>query len=777
MTATHNQIPLAADILVVDDTVANLRLLTDILTQAGYRVRPAERPQLALESALAHPPGLILLDVRMPEMDGFELCRRLKRDKRTADIPVIFVSALQDVDDRVQGFEVGGVDFVSKPYEEAEVLARVNTHLQLRYVQLHLQELVAEQTAELVEANETLRAEIVERKRAEEELQKSEENFRAVIEQSPVSIQIHGLDGKLLQSNDAYAQLYALNDATLKELYEKYNIHTDAQAETLGVMPYIEKVYLGEEVRFPQYEYDGIDTLKTLDFEKPVSRKCWIQTLGFPLRDERGNITSAVFMSEDITTRKRAEEALRESEVRFRATFEQAAVGIAHVAPDGRFLRLNQRFCDIVDYTHDEMLALTFQDITHPDDLENDLEQVQQLLDGKATSYFLEKRYFRKDGKIVWVNLTVSLVHTDRGVPDYFVAVIEDITLRKQLQEERDRILNTSQNLICIAGMDSWFKYLNPAWERVLGYTQEELLSRPFLDFIHPDDHAKNDSEVDQLAAGHPTIDFENRYIGKDGSIHTISWTATPMLEEQTMYCIGRDISEQKQAEKALEAYQQRLKALAAELTLVEERERRRIAADLHDHVSQSLALARIQVGTARKVTSESRRNALLDEVSQSLLEAIRDTRTLIFDLSSPILNELGLETAVSAWLRDQIGSHDGLQTEFFDDGQEKPLTEDVRAILFRNVRELLANVVRHAQANEVEVSLKRDGANIEIIVGDDGVGFDSQTAAPQQNPASGFGLFSIQERMADLGGSLVIESKPGQGCIVRLTAPLDLSA
>ena len=168
---------------------------------------------------------------------------------------------------------------------------------------------------------------------------------------------------------------------------------------------------------------------------------------------------------------------------------------------------------------------------------------------------------------------------------------------------------------------------------------------------------------------------------------------------------------------------------MAAELTLAEERERRRIAADLHDHVSQSLALARIQLGTARKVDSESGRNGLLDDVSQTLLKAIQDTRSLIFDLSSPMLNDLGLATAVSAWLRDQIGTPYNLETKFDDDGQKKPLTEDLRAILFRNVRELLVNVARHAQANEIEVSLERQDASIKIMIRDDGVGFDPQQA------------------------------------------------
>jgi PAS domain S-box-containing protein len=122
----------------------------------GYQtVRSIKRPQSAIESALAQPPNLILLDVRMPEMDGFEVCRRLKQADRTRDIPVIFVSALKDLQDRVRGFEAGGVDFISKPFQEPEVLARVRTHLTLRNMQLHLEDLVTKRTAKLAEINKS----------------------------------------------------------------------------------------------------------------------------------------------------------------------------------------------------------------------------------------------------------------------------------------------------------------------------------------------------------------------------------------------------------------------------------------------------------------------------------------------------------------------------------------------------------------------------------------------------------------------------------------------
>jgi PAS domain S-box-containing protein len=138
----------------------------------------------------------------------------------------------------------------------------------------------------------------------------------------------------------------------------------------------------------------------------------------------------------DITERKRAASALQESEERFRLTFDQAAVGIAHVLPDGQLLRINQKFCDIVGYSREELLAGKFQDITYPGDLEADLAHVHRMLAGEIQSYLMEKRYVRKDGSLVWINLTDALVRTSSGDPTYFISVVQDITERKQLEEQ-----------------------------------------------------------------------------------------------------------------------------------------------------------------------------------------------------------------------------------------------------------------------------------------------------------------------------------------------------
>src|SRR5215475_6761100 len=195
-------------------------------------------------------------------------------------------------------------------------------------------------------------------------------------------------------------------------------------------------------------------------------------------------------------------DALHDSEARFRAIFENAAAGIARVGPDGRWLEVNQRLCDIVGYSREELMTKTFADITHPDDLAPDMRQVRRLLAGKIDTYFMEKRYFRKDGSVVWVNLTVSLMRRADGTPDYFICVIEDITARKEAEEklrsneERLRLASRAAGL----GVFEWNVPLDlTIWENDRMYelfgcalTDGAIGKTEFTErYLHPDDVAR----------------------------------------------------------------------------------------------------------------------------------------------------------------------------------------------------------------------------------------------------------------------------------------------
>ena len=190
-------------------------------------------------------------------------------------------------------------------------------------------------------------------------------------------------------------------------------------------------------------------------------------------------VRRAMSEAEERTERKRAEEALRESEERFRATFEQAAVGISHNALDGRWLRVNQKLCEIIGYSREELLEKTFQDVTHPHDLDADLEKLHQLLDGNIETYSMEKRYTKKDGSIIWINLTVSLVREPSGEPKYFIAVIEDISERKWAEEAIREVREAERQRIAYDLHDGALQDLTYAL--VQAQLVQEILEEPEL--------------------------------------------------------------------------------------------------------------------------------------------------------------------------------------------------------------------------------------------------------------------------------------------------------
>ncbi|MBW8001800.1 MAG: sensor histidine kinase [Planctomycetes bacterium] len=232
------------------------------------------------------------------------------------------------------------------------------------------------------------------------------------------------------------------------------------------------------------------------------------------------------------------------------------------------------------------------------------------------------------------------------------------------------------------------------------------------------------------------------------------------------------EIAERKRIEEKLINYQSELRSLASELSLAEERQRRRIATDLHDQISQLLALSMIKIQTLRESADDVDLKDF-DEICEMLGRTIQDVRTLTFDLSSPTLYKFGLETAVEELLDDQLREAHGIDCEFTDDKLPKPLDDDIRVLLYQSVRELLINIIKHAHAKKVVVNIQKIDKNMQITITDDGIGFDLSKVKPLTSRGGGFGLFNIKERLDYVGGDMEIDSKPGNGSRFILTTPL----
>ncbi len=255
------------------------------------------------------------------------------------------------------------------------------------------------------------------------------------------------------------------------------------------------------------------------------------------------------------------QEQIRQIEKRFRAAFDQAAIGIALVGIDGRFLEVNQKFCDIVGYPHDVLQGLTFQDITFPDDLKADLAYSQQLLDGQRTTYSMEKRYVRADGSLLWTNLTVSLVRNEQHEPFYFIKVIEDIQLRKQLEaallrsEARARRLVDSNIIGVVLANEKEILEANDAFLTFMDYTREQLETGciNWREITPPEYLPRDEYALQELQERGTCTPFEKEYIRRDGTRVAVLIGAAVVQNkplENVVFIL--DITERKQQEQRL---------------------------------------------------------------------------------------------------------------------------------------------------------------------------------------------------------------------------------
>jgi len=239
-----------AQIMVVDDSPTALKLLTDLLITEGYKVRPANSGALALASVAVEMPDLILLDIKMPNMDGYEVCRRLKADEHSSKIPVVFISGLDGVIDKVKGFTVGGVDFVTKPFQQEEVLARIRTHLKLRFLQAQLEET----NDKLEESNAALEEEIHERQQAEEDIRKLNEDLESIVIKRTRQLQEMNTD---LEETNAMLEEEISEHKETEELLIKAK--EEADAANLAKSQFLEN--MSHEIRTPMNGIVGMTDL------------------------------------------------------------------------------------------------------------------------------------------------------------------------------------------------------------------------------------------------------------------------------------------------------------------------------------------------------------------------------------------------------------------------------------------------------------------------------------------------------------------------------------
>ncbi|MCG6533652.1 MAG: PAS domain S-box protein [Syntrophales bacterium LBB04] len=391
----------------------------------------------------------------------------------------------------------------------------------------------------------------------ESALRESEELYRTLIETSPDPIVMFSLSGQILAANTQTAKAYGVSSVGefLQEvktvfdlLSEESKVHAAANIGRILSKGHLQKDEYQIQIR------DG--SIIQVEINSSV------------VRTAAGEPRAFISVIRDITERKMVEEALRESEILFRGTFEQAAVGIAHVSLEGLFIRINQRFCDIVGYSREEMLTLTFQDITYPDDLEPDLDSVRHVLEGLIDTYSLEKRYIRKDGQLVWGNLTVALLRDAAGKPKHFISVVEDITRRKWIEEalrkseERfSKAFNANPAPMTISEIETGrFIDVNEQTLRTLEFIREEMIGHTSHELGIWDDPECRTRLVMQLHREGSFREIPVRFITKSRKTLDVLWSAEIITlgYRKVLLSLFFDITDRRQAEEELKASEER---------------------------------------------------------------------------------------------------------------------------------------------------------------------------------------------------------------------------
>lgn len=640
---------MALRLLIIEGSEDDAVLLVRELRKGGFDL-DFKRVESLRELAGALDEGswdAVLADPKMPTPTCLNALRIIQA--KGLDIPFILLSGEIEADEIVKMMKAGAHDFIKKG-DFAQLMLALKQELQaaetrrkrrqtaeaLQRIHDELEARVRRRTDELERSIAALRIEAAERVSAEKSLRQAHRRIEAVL--ASVA-DIHFL-------YDRQWRCLYVNKAAIRALGRR-------QADQiLGRNPWeLFPDIVGTEIE-QQYHRAMEEQVPVTSESYYPTRDAWWENRFYPSPEGL-----SVFAT-NITLRKKAEEALRESEKRFRGYFELGLVGTAITTPGKGFLEVNRKFCEIFGYEQDELVRMKWAKLIHPNDLAANIAHYNRVLAGGTDGYSLESKYIRKDGLVIDVALSMKCLRRADDSLEYCVTHLQDITERKEKESE-------------------------------------------------------------------------------------------------------------------IMSYQRQLRGLAAELALVEERERRKIAVALHDQIGQPLALASIKLGKLRQEVDNEHLGEQVDSIRGMLAYAIGSSRMLTFELSPPILYELGLEAAVSS-LAERYRQELDIRIDCRnDDSQPKPLSDDVCILLFQGVRELLTNALKHARAQRITISIWREGINIRIKVEDDGVGFNPEDKEILAGKDQGFGLFSLRERMNYLGGNLAIESFPDGGTRAILTAPL----
>jgi PAS domain S-box-containing protein len=635
---------------------------------------------------------------------------------------------------------------------------------------------------------------ITERKRTEDALQRSHAFIRQIIDADPNLIFVKDTDGRFTLVNQAMADCYG---TTVDELLGKSDAEFTCDADDIA--------------HFQGRDQEVIDGLRDLFIPEEVitdASGCarWLQTVKRPILNEQHKATHVLAVATDITQRRLAEEALRRSEELLRLVTDSSPIAMAYCDEECRLRYVNRAYVDRFGLAPDDVLGKRLEEVVGSRAYETIRSYAEAALSGVRSDFETAVPYERIGTRYM---RCAYVPRTDRrGRTVGFTKVMADITDRRRM-EEALREGEERLRLALEAGqMGAWDVDLatdHARWDRkefsLLGLPEGSITpsADEFYRRVHPEDVASVEESVRRAVQETGALEHEFRVLRPDGEVRWLAAKGQVMNDRQgrpvRMVGVNFDVTDRKRTEERLRSFTQeletrvaertheltllhgRLRALSTELNLTEQRERKRLATDLHDYLTQLLALVCMKLGQIKRLTPQTAQ-AEIAQTEGIVNEALIYTRTLVAQLSPPVLHEFGLPVALR-WLAEQMIRQE-LSVEVRQLVPDRlPLPEDQAVLLFQSVRELLINVRKHAGTHEAVMSIEQEHDDLRITVRDEGAGVDLTGVTATNQPSatsSKFGLFSIRERMLAIGGRLEIESSPGLGMVSRLILPLRTS-
>ena len=589
---------------------------------------------------------------------------------------------------------------------------------------------------------------ITERKRAEKARAESEQRYADLVEQAIVGILLRRPDGQILLVNEAYCRLTGYPRDELMKL----NIREVVSSMDVRVLERTDSLKVGESVwtRAHMRRKDG-------------SEIC-IEANTHRLKD--GNLQSTV---QDITEREQAEKAQHESERRYAELVNQSLEGITVRKPTGEFIFVNDTFCNMLGYTHLELLHMSIRDVVHPEDLET-IGQVQRLNSGGSLR--LEKRMLHKNGSTVYV-----YVSAHRLLDGNFQSTIQDVSERKRDEERFRSMVEGAPNAMIMAGADGAITMANPQAEKLFGYPHGELLGLS-IDRLVPErfrnGHPKlrkdynRDPQMRSMGAGRDLYGLR-----KDGKEVPVEIGLNPITTRDGHFVLASiiDITARREAEQREQVYMEELRLMSQRLLQAQEDERRAVARELHDEIGQALTAARMNLRELERQAGDGPLGKQAADASVIIAALLQQVRQLSLDLHPTVLDDLGLTAALRWLIRTRAASSE--LNVIPDLAEDLPrFTSVIEHTAFRVFQEALSNVLRHSGANKLEVKLALDGDWLLLDIRDDGKGFDLGAARKHALAGGSLGVIGMQERVRLSNGRIVIESNPGQGTLIRVSLP-----